>query len=301
MIDTLDLFPSENVNWKTDKGILYCGNALEVLKTFPDESVECVVTSPPYYQLRDYGVESQLGLEDSFREYVSKLLDIFLEVKRILMPNGTCWVNMGDSYMNNSSRALRGRAGFGNDKVGMFNKKDSLVHMKSLCMIPERFAIGMIENGWILRNQIIWRKTNGIPSSVKDRFTTSYEKIFFFVKRRNYYFKQQFEPCKLQDTSEQNSKNKRDVWDIPVRPFGDVHFAVFPKEIPFTCIDAGCPLDGVVLDPFMGSGTTAVVAESILRKWIGIEINEEYCEIVKRRCLSVNGRNTEYRVCGFFD
>jgi DNA modification methylase len=173
---------------------IYQGDALSVLKQFPSESVDCVVTSPPYWALRDYGVEGQLGLEPTAAEYVDKLGDIFDEVRRVLKPTGTCWVNLGDTYMNNSSYSERGQQGFGNDKVGMIYKRSKEVPQKSLCQIPSRFAIEMCNRGWILRNEIIWYKPNCMPASVKDRFTVDFEKLFFFVKQENYRFEQQYDP-----------------------------------------------------------------------------------------------------------
>jgi site-specific DNA-methyltransferase (adenine-specific) len=173
-------------------------------------------------------------------------------------------------------------------------------------MLPERFAIGMIDKGWILRNQIIWHKPNAMPNSAKDRFTVDFEKIFFFVKQKKYFFNQQVEKTQakiiekrmLKEKRENyNSKyphiqpkrtihrNKRTVWSINTKPFKEAHFAVFPPEIPENCIKAGCPEDGVVIDIFAGSGTTLEVANNLNRKWIGIELNEEYCEITKNRLL----------------
>lgn len=166
------------------------GDALEVLKTLPSESIDCIVTSPPYWALRDYGVSGQLGLETSFEEYINKLCDIFDEVKRVLKKEGTCWVNIGDTY---------GGMKVGNTEInknkkvvsGGFTKNGGVE--KSLCQIPSRFAIEMTNRGWILRNEIIWHKPNCMPSSADDRFTVDFEKVFFFVKSKKYYFKQQLE------------------------------------------------------------------------------------------------------------
>ena len=304
--------------YENSLGKLYNGNVFEVLKLIPDESVDCVVTSPPYWALRDYGVEAQIGLEESFYDYVERLRCVFRDIYRILKPEGTLWLNIADTY-------------YGNRKMRHFSYPS-----KCLCMVPERLAIAMIEDGWILRNKIIWYKTNGIPESIKDRFTKSYEYIYFFTKSERYYFKQQFEPVKessikrLQRAYSNTSKyavfdrkqnplrgmykrlgnvdcfsggdhlvapfdplkgrNKKDVWMLPTAQFSakkygmDIdHFAVFPEEIPRICIDAGCPPGGTVLDPFMGSGTTAVVAMRMSRKWVGIELNPNYCELIVKR------------------
>lgn len=267
-----DKFPQEGRYFETRNGILYNGDVLEVLKKFPDESVDCVITSPPYWGLRDYGVDGQLGLEPTFEEYLEKLWEVFDEVYRILKPMGTLWVNLGDTYFS-KTKGGGGKAGIQETNKGSyFNvvKLKNIYKEKSLCLIPERFAIGMIERGWILRNQIIWQKPNAMPESVKDRFTVDYEKIFFFVKQKKYYFEQQFEPNKTEiklnvkwngnrqrnyvsgnSISEKNTlgvarnpkgRNKRTVWFIPTKPFRDAHFAVFPPEIPEICIKAGCPL-----------------------------------------------------------
>jgi len=273
-----------NIYFETSSGVLYNGDTLKILKRMPDKSVDCAVTSPPYWALRDYKVEGQLGLEKTFYEYLEKLWEIYNEVYRVLKPTGTCWINIGDTYFGNG--------------------RSKLIKTKSLCMIPERFAIGMIERGWILRNQIIWYKPNAMPSSAKDRFTVDFEKIFFFVKNKKYYFQQQLEPLKTPKVlhrtaksgygsgelaasvrfgSDPKGRNKRTVWSINTKPFKGAHFAVFSPKIPEICIKAGCPEDGVVLDIFMGSGTTAEVAEKLGRKWIGIELNSEYCKLLKER------------------
>jgi len=321
------------------------GDALEVLKTLPDESVDCVITSPPYWALRDYGVDGQLGLEPTFQAYINKLCDIFDEVKRVLKKEGTCWVNIGDTYMGNSSYSAKGRQGFGNDKVGMINKKQWLdpknptptklrarehvesgqIIEKSLCQIPSRFAIEMTNRGWILRNEIIWHKPNCMPSSVEDRFTVDFEKIFFFVKSKKYYFEQQLDPLVTvndprmdngresyngkysgrEDAENFNSprartqrktqkafvtlnsegKNKRTTWSINTKGYSEAHFATYPEKLVEPMIKAGCPKDGVVLDIFMGSGTTAIVALQLDRKYLGIELNEEYIQIAEDRIL----------------
>lgn len=353
------------------------GDALEVLKTLEDESIDMCMTSPPYWALRDYGTaiweggnekcnhetkrsigddlcnskqktmkgsrpnlqlkckcgairkDLQIGLEITFQKYIDNLCDIFDEVKRVIKKEGTCWVNIGDTYMGNSSYSEKGRQGFGNDKIGMINKEkwqdpkyksahgkrlrarehveSGQIKSKSLCQIPSRFAIEMINRGWILRNEIIWYKPNCMPASVKDRFTVDFEKIFFFVKSKNYYFEQQKEPAKdwgIRDRSQmrnntedpklkhhglnncnffESGRNKRCVWEITTKGYLEAHFAVYPEKLCSIPIKAGCPRDGIVLDPFFGSGTTGLVAQKLKRKWIGIELNEEYIKIAKKR------------------
>lgn len=307
------------------------GDCLEVLKTLPNESVDCAITSPPYWALRDYGCEGQLGLEPTFQEYIDKLCNIFDEVKRVLKKEGTCWVNIGDTYMGNSSYSEKVRQGFGNDKIGMINKKQWIdpkyqkagesrlrgrehvlsgqVIEKSLCQIPSRFAIEMTNRGWILRNEIIWHKPNCMPSSVEDRFTVDFEKVFFFVKSKKYYFEQILEPLSentdieyrqnLRKDKEYESKepyeknfpksfniqgkNKRTVWSITTKGFSEAHFATYPEALVEPMVKSGCPMGGTVLDVFSGSGTTGRVAIDNGRNYIGIELNPEYIEIQKRR------------------
>lgn len=299
---------------------IYNGNALDVLKTFPDECVDMVITSPPYWALRDYGAEGQLGLESTFQEYINKLCDIFDEVKRVLKKSGSCWVNLGDAY-SGSGKGVGG------------------IKSKSLLQIPSRFAIEMCNRGWILRNEIIWHKPNAMPSSVNDRFTVDYEKLFFFVKSKKYYFEQQKEQMKTNhicwksirkhsrmvslNITKQGSKgvlgqensglrkqdqigradytgfnkrylppkdlmrNKRSVWSINTKPFKEKHFATYPEELIITPIKACCPENGIVLDPFMGSGTTAVVARSLGLKYVGIELNPDYIKIAEKRLAQI--------------
>jgi|ERR1051326_1176626 DNA modification methylase len=306
------------------------GDALKVLQRLPSESIDCVVTSPPYWALRDYGVKGQLGLESTFHEYMDKLCAVFDEVRRVLKPAGTCWVNMGDTYSSSMKGGgslnvrgdglydrLRQRAGF--DPV----KLKTGLPPKTLCQIPSRFAIAMTDRGWILRNEIIWWKPNCMPQSARDRFTVDFEKVFFFVKSRRYYFKQQYEEVKDKARLERRlfdpkakrkrvygdlriaainpktveasrqrmlkfGRRKRSVWRIAVRPYPEAHFAVYPPELAETPIKAGCPEGGIVLDPFMGSGTTSLVAQRLGRHFVGIELNPEYVRLARQRlrCMS---------------
>jgi len=253
-----------------------CGDCLEVMKDIPDNSIDCMVTSPPYWALRDYGVEGQIGLEPTFQEYIEKLITIFDEVKRILKKEGTCFVNIGDTYISKGETRHIGYSDPKNPKVGVKNYIEPSALLQSipekcLTQIPSRFAIEMSNHGWILRNEIIWYKRNCMPSSVKDRFTVDFEKVFFFVKSKKYWFEQQYE--KNQDswgrwgkytnpkmkqikgamsgakekTKEQvefestQGRNKRCVWDIPTKPFPESHFAVFPPTLVEPMIKAGCP------------------------------------------------------------
>ena len=295
------------------------GDCLEELKKLDSESVNCCVTSPPYWALRDYGVEGQLGLEPTFQEYITKLCDIFDEVKRVLRKDGTCWVNLGDTYGGTGSgQKDTGKHGYTPETMATTkDKPQSKLQGKSLIQIPARFSIEMCNRGWILRNEIIWHKPNCMPSSVKDRFTVDFEKIFFFVKSKKYWFETQREghtstrwggtnesDCKQGDYSmatkagrrshkndyHPDGRNKRTVWKINTKPFKGAHFAVFPEDLIETPIKAGCPKGGVVIDIFSGAGTTGVVAKKQGKDFIGIELNEEYYKIAEKRISQTTER-----------
>lgn len=257
-----------------------------MLRTLPDASVHMAITSPPYWSLRDYNIAGQLGLERSYDDYIHKLCDVFDEVRRVLRPDGTCWVNIGDSFSGSSGGPPSKRPA----KMERFGCRlpatpRSDIPQKSLCGIPFRFAIEMLHRGWILRNTIIWHKPNVIPESVRDRFTIDFEYLFLFVKSPRYHFQQQFEPATDRGSIRQGVyvRNKRCVWAIPTKAFAGNHFATYPEALIETPILAGCPEGGVVLDPFLGSGTTAIVAERLGRRWVGIELNPEYVQLARER------------------
>ena len=250
---------------------ILCGDALEMLKTLPDESINCCISSPPYWALRDYGVEGQLGLEPTFEEYIDKLCNIYDEVKRVLRKDGTCWVNLGDTYSTVSGRMATDikQPKETNHQSTHFKQPKTKLPEKSLCLIPQRFAIEMVNRGWILRNTIIWHKPNPMPSSAKDRFTVDFEYVYFFSKNKQYFF----EPIYEEQTGNSHSKgsklhppiedagvghkdwhkytpevelplgrNKRTVWTIPTQPFPEAHFATYPEKLVEPMIEAGCPM-----------------------------------------------------------
>lgn len=278
-----------------DLNKIYTGHALETIKTFSDSSINMCITSPPYWGLRDYktdpvkwqdGWQGELGAESDLNQYINHLCDIFDEVKRVLKDDGSCWVNISDTYRD-----------------------------KTLSLIPLRFAIEMSKRGWITRNIIIWQKPKCVPTSVKDRFTVDFEYLFFFVKNKKYYFKQQFEPFATSTflrakqnfydnkslhyqglskakqrtfhnkvlNNEIKGRNMRTVWGISPVVYHGTHCATFPPKLIESPILAGCPENGIVLDPFIGSGTTAVVAKKLDRNWIGIELNPEYLKLAEER------------------
>jgi DNA modification methylase len=393
---------------------LLCGDSLQVLKELPDESIDCAVTSPPYWGLRDYGVDGQLGLEPSLGEHLDTMVLLFEEVKRVLKPTGTLWVNYGDCYathpngrsaadtkavgkddrtfrdkpfstvgpVSKSKRMERGSGRWG----GGNNAAHGVMKPKDLCMVPNRFAIAMQEAGWWVRSEIIWAKPNPMPESSDDRPATAHEKIFMFVKsgstqlwrakdtrewskdpdhseriprpteddpdattnrwksfnyfydadavrqtqaestgprlaqdiknqngstrghgggkvmkavgrkdkqrghsRRHAVFNERWDKMSKEEQQE-NGRNLRnyepapvEVWNIATAAFSEAHFATFPPELAKRCIEAGCPKDGVVLDPFGGAGTTGLVASQLQRKSILIELNPEYLEIAAKR------------------
>jgi len=299
---------------------IYCGDSLETLKKIPDKFVDCVVTSPPYWALRDYGTKEQIGLELHFDDYIKKLCDIFDEVKRVLKDEGTCWVNIGDIYYTKSGSSFLNDSFDSNERVKKLgiNKANNLrgkglLENKNLTLTPFRFAIEMQKRGWIIRNVIIWHKPNCMPTSVKDRFTVDFEYLFFFVKNKKYYFEQQREPHKIKSIKRMSYKweghrepkssfsgmniknmchpkgrNKRCVWNISTGSYKGAHFAVYPEKLIEIPISAGCPENGIILDPFMGSGTTGVVAKKLNRKFLGIDINSKYCKIATNR---IGGKN----------
>jgi site-specific DNA-methyltransferase (adenine-specific) len=274
---------------------VFTGDCGDILKTFPDNSVDCCVTSPPYFGLRDYGMQGQIGLEKTPDEYIGRLLAVFGEVRRVLKDVGTLWVVIGDSY-----------------NPGVNNAGNT--HQKSLLGIPFRLALALIDEGWILRQDIIWHKTMPMPESVKDRFCRSHEYLFFLTKKKNYYFdyKNALEPANTGDGNQtaiyrsiqdgtaklywrcqktpdgRTLRLKRDVWAIGQEQFHGKHYAVYPQKLIEPCILCGCPENGIVLDPFMGSGTTAVVAKKFGRKYTGVEINPEYVKIAERRIAEIN-------------
>ena len=268
--------------------MIIIGNSLEKLKELQSSSVQCIVTSPPYWGLRDYDNEEQLGQEKTPEEFVSNLADIFEEGKRVLKDDGTAWINIGDTYFGAKGGAWVGDNSITTEETGgeyRIKKKAPPKHIylktKDLIGVPWKFAIEMQKRGWYLRQDIIWHKPVPMPESVNDRLQKSHEHIFLFSKKKNYYF----DAMAIAKPSVDGDRFVRlqDVWTIPTSNYQGAHFAVFPSKLPELCIKAGTKEGDIVLDPFMGSGTTAYVAQKLSRKWIGIELNPEYVKIIKER------------------
>lgn len=356
------------------------GDALTRLKEMPDESVQCCVTSPPYWGLRDYGVNGQMGLEKTLQEYIAKMVGLFQEVRRVLRDDGTLWLNLGDSYNaynfnRGLSPSLSANADVARPDSGREKREDRRVmensgsdlpiypgglqggprdrsfrqlerglscddlKPKDLIGVPWRVAFGLQADGWYLRSDIVWSKPNPMPESITDRPTKAHEYVFLMAKSQRYYYDADAIRERAKPESAERYKypftgapegrkdpggherivpkgmrklkplegshgtryhdgqgmrmpekydnpagrNRRTVWEIPTSPFPDAHFAVFPEKLIEPCILAGCPEGGVVLDPFMGSGTTALVAIKARLRFLGVELNPEYAKMAEAR------------------
>ena len=310
------------------------GDVFDNIKKLDDNSIDCVVTSPPYWGLRDYGVPGQLGLEPTYQDHIKNIVKLFRAMKPKLKDSATIWLNYGDSYAAtvNGTKVkdqVKNKVQFaskylikGDDRTFRdkpFSTIQGSIKPKDLVMIPNRIAIALQDDGWWIRSEIIWHKPNPMPESTKDRPTQCHEKIWLITKSKKYYYDAEAvrEPCQDETIrrmtlgnkgkvgnnknstgwkqlnnywgSEQSVKdankgrNRRNVWTITTKPFKDAHFATFPKDLIEPCIKAGCPKGGIVLDPFGGAGTTGIVAQSLNRTAILIELNPEYIEIAKKR------------------
>lgn len=329
--------------------IIYNEDCFTGLRKLPDNSVDCCVTSPPYFNLRDYGVDGQIGLEDTPEEYILRMVEVFNEVRRVLKPAGTLWLNIGDSYAGSgrgagdtkrSSAKQRGNVG---SWAGDIHKpfKSEEIKPKDLIGIPWMLAFALRADGWYLRQDIIWNKRNTMPESVADRCTKTHEYIFLLSKSPRYYFdaesiaepvadstlqrisqnidgqkgsdrvpgktngpmkaaipryegkKYTKDPEVFYRTKRGNAynyrpkRNERSVWELSTARCKEAHFATYPEKLVQPCILAGCPEGGIVLDPFMGSGTTGLVAKKLGRIYIGFELNPDYAKMAERRINSI--------------
>jgi site-specific DNA-methyltransferase (cytosine-N4-specific) len=256
-----------------------------ILRGLDEGSVQTCVTSPPYWGLRDYGIEGQIGGEDEVEDYVAHLVEIFGEAKRVLRDDGTFWLNIGDSYTSG------GRTWRDGDKKlaarGMSYRAPTPTGLKpkDLIGVPWRVASALQADGWYLRSEIVWHKPNGTPESVKDRPSRSHEFVFLLTKSERYFY--DHDAVKQPATNGSGRVALRDVWSINTEPFPDAHFATFPRALVEPCIAAGSPAGAVVLDPFFGSGTVGEVAARSGRDFIGVELNPEYAEVAKGRLAQV--------------
>ena len=261
--------------------MILLGNSLTKIDEISSDSVQTVVTSPPYWGLRNYDNDDQLGQESSPEKFVSNLVNLFNKIKRVLKDDGTVWINIGDTFF--------GAKGGHCDKNSITNSSTGCEYRQKraappkhkylkdgdLSGVPWMFAIEMQRNGWYLKQDIIWNKPNPMPEAVNNRCVKSHEYIFLFTKKKQYYFNA--------DAIKINDVRRGSVWTFNTASLKEAHFAVFPNDLPALCIKAGSREGDIVLDPFLGSGTTALVAQKLGRKWIGIELNPKYIEIIKRR------------------
>lgn len=288
------------------------GNCLDVLKTLPENHFQTCVTSPAYFNLRDYHVDGQLGMEPTPNEYVANLVAVFREVRQVLRDDGTLWLNLGDSYANDTkwggssggkhAVGLHGKTGIGR------SKRCTGAKPKDLLMIPARVALALQADGWWIRSAIVWHKVNPMPESVKTRPTSAYEMVYMLAKSESYYYDSEAvkEPVQSDRAPSRKAKrsgaghlalrsngspydgtgefrNCRNVWTIASQPFKGAHFATMPQELAQRCILAGCPEGGSVLDPFGGAGTTGLVAGELHRRATLIELNPDYVKIARNR------------------
>ena len=306
-----------------------CGDAIQMLQTLPAESVYTCVTSPPYYGLRDYGMAEQIGLEESPQAYVERLTAVFREVCRVLRDDGTLWINIADSYAGSNKGAWSkpGSMRLSTKQSYRYETDNPAVNIpttwenikaKDMIGIPWALAFALRDDGWYLRSDVIWHKTNAMPESVTDRPTKSYEHIFLLSKSPVYYYdyeavKEPTQQSSLErakrgvgvttkyaegvpgqtvqglyrprtSTNQAEMRNRRDIWSVATGGGVRVsHFATYPIDLITPCILAGSPPNGVVLDPFIGSGTTGVAAVRCGRQYVGIELNPEFCDMAKER------------------
>lgn len=320
-ITEIEAFLSSNKDLKLNT--IYNMDCRKGLKLLKDNSIDCCITSPPYWGLRDYGITGQIGLENSLNEYINELVKVFREVRRALKPTGTLWLNLGDCYVGTGGdrkskvkNEIFQKQQEHNPQGGRYSRRKNLLDMnlkpKDLIGLPWRIAFKLQEDGWYLRSDIIWDKSNCMPESVKDRPTKSHEYIFLLTKEPYYYydFKALKEPCingdpnpprgskgvigslnrglreNLKITDTLQYRNKRTVWRVATDNLRQAHFATFPPKLIEPCVIGGCPKGGIVLDPFIGSGTTGVMAIQNYRNYIGFELNPEYIEIANNYRLN---------------
>jgi site-specific DNA-methyltransferase (adenine-specific) len=270
-----------------DDSLILEGDVFHVLSKLPDESVRCVITSPPYWGLRDYGYEGQIGLETTLHQFINRLVAVFGEIRRVLKKDGTLWLNIGDGYTsgNRGYRAPDKK----NPARAMSVRPDTPEGLKpkDLLGIPWRLAFALQDDGWYLRSDVVWNKPNAMPESVKDRPTRSHEFLFLLSKSEQYYYDHN---AVRELAADGSLKNRRSVWSVNTQPTPWAHYATFPTQLIEPCILASTKAHDFVLDPFFGSGTVGVVCEQTGRRFVGIELNPEYVKLAATRLASDEGR-----------
>ena len=265
--------------------IILHGDTRELIKQLPDNSFQSVVTSPPYWGVRDYGVEGQLGAELDINQYIEDLVNVFSEVRRVLRPDGTFWLNIGNTYTSGGRKWRQADSKNKGRAMSYRPPTPEGLKKKDLIGVAWMLAMACQKEGWYLRNDIIWYKPNCQPESVKDRLTVSHEFLFLFSKSERYYFNQQ--AIKEPANNGSGLKNKRSVWSVNTEPCPEAHFAVFPRALVRPCVLAGTREGDLILDPFYGAGTVGIVAKELGRRCVGIEIKQEYIDIAKKRTRAV--------------
>lgn len=277
----------QSLNWPTELQpiVVLKGDTRQIIRQLPENSIQCAITSPPYWGVRDYGVGGQIGAEMDLRDYVNTLVEVFREVRRILKPDGTFWLNIGNTY---TSGGRKWRQEDEKNKGRAMSYRPPTPHglkKKDLIGVAWLIAIECQRDGWYLRNDIIWYKPNCQPESVKDRFTVAHEYLFLFTKSERYFFNQ--DAIKDRTTNGNGLKNKRTVWSINTEPCPEAHFAVFPKALVRPCLLAGSRKNDIIIDPFYGAGTVGIVSKELGRRCVGIELNENYIKIAEKRTAAI--------------
>jgi site-specific DNA-methyltransferase (cytosine-N4-specific) len=265
-----------NISIAAGRSAVLLGDAAGMLDRVPSKSVRSVITSPPYWSLRDYQADGQIGRDETLPEFIKALTVIFDKVSRVLTDDGTLWVNLGDSYTSGNRGYRAPDKKNANRAMSVRPKTPEGLKPKDLIGVPWMFAFAMQQAGWYLRSDIIWYKENTQPESVKDRPTRSHEHIFLFSKSEKYYYD-------IDAVKGPNGRRLRDVWEINTKGYSGAHFAVYPEELVRRCALIGSESGDYILDPFLGSGTTGAVVSKLGRKFLGCEINEDYLQLIKER------------------
>ncbi|MBX3219179.1 MAG: site-specific DNA-methyltransferase [Labilithrix sp.] len=275
----------------TDRVKLVVGDTRDALRDIDDGTFHCCVTSPPYWGLRDYGYEGQIGAEATIDAYVQSLVEVFRDVRRVLREDGTLWLNIGDAYTS-GNRTWRDTDKKNPARAMTYRPPTPKgLKPKDLIGLPWRIAFALQADGWFLRSDIVWYKPNCQPESVKDRPTQAHEYLFLLTKSQDYYY----DAAAIRETTKdgRGSRNRRSVWEVSTEPYAGAHFAVFPRSLVRPCILAGSPRDGLVLDPFFGSGTVGAVCLEVGRQCVGIELKAEYADLARERLRNVLDGATE--------